>query len=131
MPTHSEQQLDLLEPTTPSQESLPSEQTLEPRLEDEHKTLYLDMEPLTSIASGKAIRVPRNPQFSRKDVVAAFQQSFELIGGVPRLALWANDNESEFFKLYARLLPSQASNSLGEANVLKIEMSIKPGPLDE
>jgi hypothetical protein len=91
----------------------------------------MDMEPLHHIANGKTIRVPKNPNFTRKDVVDAFSSAFQLIGGVPRLALWANDNESDFFKLYARLLPSQSSSALGEANTLKIEMAIKPGPLDQ
>ena len=131
MPQRNEQQLDLLEPIEPSQENLPSKPPLEGELEEEQQTLYLNMEPLQRIADGKAIRVPKNPHFSRKDVVSAFQSSFELVGGIPRLALWANDNYSEFAKLYARLLPSQASSSLGEANVLRIEMAIKPGPLDE
>ena len=94
-------------------------------------TLYMDMEPLHHIADGKTIRVPKNPNFTRKDVVDAFSSAFQLIGGVPRLALWANENESDFFKLYARLLPSQSSSALGEANTLKIEMAIKPGPLDQ
>lgn len=131
MPQPKEQQLDLLENTEHSQVSSPSKPPLEGNVEEEHKDLYLDMAPLQHIANGKTVRVPRNPHFSRKDVVQSFQSAFELIGGVPRLALWANDNQSDFYKLYARLLPSQASSSLGEANVLKIQMAIAPGPLDE
>ena len=100
-------------------------------LEESTKDLYLDMAPLHRIADGKTIRVPRNPNFSRRDVVNAFQSAFELVGGVPRLALWANQNEGDFYKLYSRLLPSQSSSALGEANVLRIEMAIPKGPLDE
>ena len=99
--------------------------------EETTQSLSLDMEPLVSLSNGKTIRVPKNPHFTRKDVVQAFQSAFELIGGVPRLALWANDNQSDFFKLYARLLPAQSSSALGEANVLRIEMSIARSPLDE
>jgi len=36
----------------------------------------------------------------------AFQQAFELIGGVPRLALWADKNPSAFFALYSKMIPS-------------------------
>lgn len=93
--------------------------------------LYLNMEPLQRIASGKTLRVPKNPHFTRKDVVNSFQQAFELIGGVPRLALWANENQTEFYKLYSRLLPSQASSALGESNIVRIEMSVPRSPLDE
>lgn len=104
---------------------------IEEQPEESSKVLYLDMEPLTAIANGRAIRVPKNPHFTRKDVVLAFQTAFELVGGVPRLAIWANDNYTEFTKLYARLLPSQASSALGESNKMVIEMRIPHSPLDD
>jgi hypothetical protein len=31
-----------------------------------------------------------------------------MIGGVPRLALWADEHPSEFFAMYSKLLPSAA-----------------------
>lgn len=80
---------------------------------------------------GQRLVIPRNKEFSRKDVVQAFQDAFELIGGTPRLALWANQNEGDFFKLYSRLLPSQASSALGEANEMVIRHVLPKGPLDE
>ena len=63
-------------------------------------------------------------------MVQAFQTAFELIGGVPRLALWGNENPNEFYKLYGKLLPSSNSSALGEQSKLVIEMAIKPGGLD-
>ena len=78
----------------------------------------------------RRISIPRNNEFTRKDVVKAFTNAFELIGGTPRLALWAHQNESDFFKLYARLLPSQASSALGETNELVIRHILPRGPLD-
>lgn len=77
------------------------------------------------------LQLPANKDFSRKDVVNAFQNAFELIGGTPRLALWAHQNEGDFFKLYSRLLPSQASSALGEANELVIKHVLPRGPLDK
>lgn len=128
-------QLELLPDTTeqalnPSQPSVQPE-ILEGTLEESYQDISIDMEPLNRIAAGKSVRIPKNPHFTRKDVVNAFQQSFELMGGVPRLAVWGHQNETDFFKLYARLLPSQASSALGESNVMRIEMAISPGPLDE
>lgn len=35
----------------------------------------------------------------------AFQTAFELIGGVPRLALWADQNPDKFYPLVARMIP--------------------------
>jgi hypothetical protein len=52
------------------------------------------------------IAVPRNPKFSRSDVVSSFASAFEMIGGTPRLALWANENPTEFYRLFGKLLPS-------------------------
>jgi hypothetical protein len=34
----------------------------------------------------------------------SFQLAFEAIGGLPRLALWADKNPSKFFQLYARMI---------------------------
>lgn len=41
-----------------------------------------------------------------KKAANAFQQAFDLIGGVPRLALWADKNPTAFFSLYSKLIPS-------------------------
>lgn len=92
---------------------------------------FLDMQPLERIANGSKVVVPRNPHFTRKDVVQAFQSSFELMGGIPRLALWGHENPTEFYKLYSRLLPSQASSALGESNQLEITVKVPHSPLDD
>jgi hypothetical protein len=39
----------------------------------------------------------------RRRILAAFDEAFELIGGVPRLAAWANEHPTEFFKIMSRL----------------------------
>ena len=80
--------------------------------------------------SGRMV-VPRSEHFSRKDVVASFQAAFEAVGGTTRLALWANEHYTEFAKLYARLLPSQASSALGEAQVHRVLHVLPRSALDE
>lgn len=50
----------------------------------------------------------RKDGFSRQDVVNAFQDAFDIMGGTTRLALWANQNPDKFYPLYAKLLPSTA-----------------------
>ena len=69
---------------------------------------------LSELADLRQVRlaVPRNPKFSRADVVSAFQSAFELIGGTTRLALWANENPTEFYKLFGKLLPSATQVAL-------------------
>ena len=74
-------------------------------------------ETLSELADLRQVRVavPRNPKFSRADVVSAFQSAFELIGGTTRLALWANENPTEFYKLFGKLLPSATQVQLTTA----------------
>ena len=49
-------------------------------------------------------RTPR--ELKGKKAADAFQQAFDMIGGVPRLALWADKNPTAFFALYSKLIPS-------------------------
>jgi hypothetical protein len=46
---------------------------------------------------------------SRKQITASIMECFDLIGGVPRLAIWANDPENygEFLKLWIKALPKE------------------------
>jgi hypothetical protein len=49
--------------------------------------------------------------WSRKQITDAFLETFDLVGGVPRLALWANDpdNYAMFLKLMMTLAPKEAA----------------------
>ena len=62
-------------------------------------------ETLSQLAESDApnLRVPR--PVKREKVVSAFMDAFDLIGGTPRLAMWADENPGEFFRLWAKLLP--------------------------
>lgn len=53
------------------------------------------------------IQAPKK-KFERDKFVGAMQEAFELIGGVPRLAYWADANPTEFYRLYSKTIP-QAS----------------------
>jgi len=69
--------------------------------------------------------------FSRKQIEQAFIESFELVGGVPRLALWANDEENygQFLKLLMQLAPKDSgAKVLGE--VLEYRSNIPQSPLN-
>jgi hypothetical protein len=75
------------------------------------------------------ISVPR--ELKRQRVVSAFQDAFELIGGVPRLAHWADTHPTDFYKLYARLLPAEASKRVTHDGGFVIKHVLPRGPLDE
>jgi hypothetical protein len=62
------------------------------------------------------------PSYCRtRSVRLQFQHAFELIGGIPRLAMWAHQNPDKFFNLYSKLIPAQVTGPDGGA--LKIELS--------
>jgi hypothetical protein len=48
------------------------------------------------------------PALKTSRAAQAFQQAFELIGGVPRLALWADQNPSKFYTLFSKMIPATA-----------------------
>ena len=60
------------------------------------------------------------PQLKGQKAANAFQQAFELIGGVPRLALWADKNPSAFFALYSKMIPSTVKAEVD--TTLRIEL---------
>ncbi len=67
-------------------------------------------ETLASLATRKtnSIAIPRNNKdLRRAQVVDAFLDAFQLIGGVPRLAIWADENPTEFYRLYGKLVPKE------------------------
>lgn len=68
--------------------------------------------------------------FSRQDVVNALADAFTMIGGVQRLALWANANPDKFYPLYAKLLPS-TSIQIGDNSTVVIEHALPRTELDE
>lgn len=45
------------------------------------------------------------PEALQPKSAEAFQLAFEAIGGLPRLAIWADQNPTKFFALFARMIP--------------------------
>jgi hypothetical protein len=72
---------------------------------------YEKLSSLSRLAATK-LPIPRNQKFSRSDVVNSFASAFTMIGGTPRLALWANENPGEFYKLFGKLLPSTTMSEI-------------------
>lgn len=77
-------------------------------------------------------RVPRN-QARKERFLEAMAQAFEIIGGVPRLALWADANPTEFYKILGKQVPVLVQNAIAiKANgPVTIISAIPPSPLDE
>ena len=58
---------------------------------------------------GRTKGVPNKTTPAAKE---AFALAFEGIGGVAELMAWAKLNKTEFFKLYARLIPVELSGEV-------------------
>lgn len=68
----------------------------------------------------KGLYGARTPKELRsKKAADAFQSAFDLIGGIPRLALWADKNPTAFFSLYSKLIPSSVQAQV--QGTIKIE----------
>lgn len=69
---------------------------------------------LTRLLERGLIGTSLPPVLKDSKAAKAFQQAFDMIGGVPRLALWADQNPTKFYTLYSKLVPATA-----EVNVQK------------
>ena len=72
---------------------------------------YETLAALSRLRSSR-VTIPKTHKFSRSDVVNSFASAFEMIGGTTRLALWANENPTEFYRLFGKLLPSATVTEL-------------------
>jgi hypothetical protein len=71
--------------------------------------LNLEMSPeLTRLLERGLIGDSLPPVLKDSKAAKAFQQAFDMIGGVPRLALWADQNPTKFYTLYSKLVPATA-----------------------
>ena len=81
--------------------------------------------------SGQSLtRLPKK-DFDRRRVIAAFDEAFELIGGVPRLAIWAHDNPTEFYRHYAKLMPASSQLELSGGLEFIIRPALPQSTLDD
>lgn len=69
--------------------------------------------------------------FSRRQIEQAFLETFELVGGISRLSIWANDPENygTFLQLMMKLAPKELSGPVG-ATVLEYRSMIPQSPLN-
>jgi hypothetical protein len=57
-----------------------------------------------------------------KKAKEAFQHAFDACGGVANLTSWARANPGEFYKLYARLIPTEQRIAGAEGEPLTIKV---------
>ena len=88
---------------------------------------------LAEMANSKkaGFRVPRDESIKKTQVVDSILDAFQLVGGTSRLALWANDNPGEFFKIYAKLAPRQLEQEIKNDTSVQIIHVLPKGKLDQ
>lgn len=69
--------------------------------------------------------------FSRKQIEQAFLETFEMVGGVPRLAIWANnpENYGKFLELMMKLAPKDMGGAVAGA-ILEYRSNVPASPLN-
>lgn len=100
--------------------------------------LNLEMSPeLTRLLERGLIGDSLPPVLKDSKAAKAFQQAFDMIGGVPRLALWADQNPTKFYTLYSKLVPATAE--INNKTELKVtiawaspdRLSYQNGPIED
>lgn len=72
-------------------------------------------------------RVKGVPNKSTKAVKEALQEAFEGIGGVNALVEWAKTEQTEFYKLWAKLLPTEVKaqvKNIGDTPIGKVQIEV-------
>lgn len=88
---------------------------------------------LVDILGNALPAIPQSFHYRKSDndrVRNAFDFTFALIGGQPAFALWAAQNQTEFYKLYSRLLPTQNNSAITANGPLTIITGVPDSPLD-
>ncbi len=92
---------------------------------------YSGIEPYLTDHAKVARRLRVETKVPKKQkLLSAVDDTFELIGGGPRLAMWADENYGEFVKLYGKTLPSQIQATIEGKLQHIIRPALPPSPLD-
>jgi hypothetical protein len=80
----------------------------------------------------RAPRRKKNGGYDRQRFLNAVGEAFELVGGVPRLAIWADQNYGDFLKIVGKTLPSTLQNiAVHGDGPVQIICPIQRSPLDD
>jgi hypothetical protein len=80
------------------------------------------------VADHRLQKSGKRPALRREKIARAYDDAFELIGGVPRLALWAHEDPKEFYKLHAKLIPTEQKNQFD--GTIRVIGFVQPTELD-
>ncbi len=72
-------------------------------------------------------RKPGAPNKLTKTAREAYQLAFEGVGGVASLMIWAKENQTDFYKIHARLIPVEHVGAGGDGPISTIVKHIYEG----
>lgn len=90
-----------------------------------NRALSVNLEHRKALANESVQRL-----YSRRALEQGFLECFELVGGIPRLAIWANnpENYGEFLKLLMKFAPKETAQEVGR--VLEYRSNVPQSPLN-
>lgn len=68
------------------------------------------------------------PNKTTANVRAVLEEAFERMGGVDKLVKWAEAEPTEFYKLYAKLLPVQVNGKVDGAVTITVSTGVPRAP---
>lgn len=75
---------------------------------------------------GRVKGTPNKLGASAKDSLA---RAFDKLGGIERLVAWAQENETEFYRIWSKLLPLEVTGEGGEPLKMVIVTGVPPQEL--
>lgn len=93
----------------------------------EEETLSFVPADFRALQEAYAKKTRRKP-LKRSKIAEQYDDAFELIGGVPRLALFAHEDPGAFYKLHARLIPTEQKQE--HSGEIRIVGFVQPTALD-
>jgi hypothetical protein len=87
---------------------------------------------LSDIAKGtRGFNKPAGKGSHKQRFLQATNEVFDLIGGVPRYALWADQNPDKFYSLFAKTIPAAVAQTLVATGPVTIVSPIGRSKLDD
>lgn len=70
------------------------------------------------------------PNRTTLSVRQVYEEAFELLGGVKAMVEWAKENQTEFYKLHAKLMPIKTEVTGADGQPIQVITGVPIAPLN-